>query len=406
MPHQAREDVSWAVSGKGETAASAAAPAARCRNCLRRGSFIFEPPFTSFDHLVGAGEERGRHLEAERFADHAFVARKAALKDLTLDHLAKDRLHVCFRKRSQRLRANVSKGATAQSKRSDGCIIGCLDNCDHVVRSQCLECVLHVRSTLFRHAFECLRPFRRILDVADSLIREALPPTLLARADEVRLMRSSALQDSLPRRFILPMTALRVTPISRAVWLPDNIPTLHYSLAVDALFSPNRKSACRTAQEPTMPSFLDDRVDSDAILDDIRNIVEIESPSRNAAGVNRVLETIARSFEGTGAAWERELTTDSFGDILLVRCDPTRNDPGILVLSHMDTVHPVGTLASKLTYRREGDRIYGPGIYDMKGGADARCRGVSPNCAGEAAHEIAGHVPVYAGRRVEQPGLT
>jgi glutamate carboxypeptidase len=51
-----------------------------------------------------------------------------------------------------------------------------------------------------------------------------------------------------------------------------------------------------------------------------------------------------------------------------VRCDPTRNEPGILVLSHMDTVHPVGTLASKLTYRREGDRVYGPGIYDMKGG--------------------------------------
>jgi glutamate carboxypeptidase len=117
-----------------------------------------------------------------------------------------------------------------------------------------------------------------------------------------------------------------------------------------------------------MPSFLDDRVDSDAILEDIRSIVEIESPSRSAPGVNRVLETIARLFEGTGAAWERELTTDSFGDILLVRCDPTRNEPGILVLSHMDTVHPVGTLTGKLTYRREGDRVYGPGIYDMKGG--------------------------------------
>jgi len=121
-------------------------------------------------------------------------------------------------------------------------------------------------------------------------------------------------------------------------------------------------------QGPTMPSFLDDRVDSDAILEDIRSIVEIESPSRSAPGVNRVLETIARLFEGTGAAWERELTTDSFGDILLVRCDPTRNEPGILVLSHMDTVHPVGTLTGKLTYRREGDRVYGPGIYDMKGG--------------------------------------
>src|SRR5262245_64896159 len=91
-----------------------------------------------------------------------------------------------------------------------------------------------------------------------------------------------------------------------------------------------------------MPSLLDDRVDSDAILEDIRNIVEIESPSRNAAGVNRVLETIAKSFEGTGgAACEREPTTDSLGDILRVRCDPTRHEPGILVLSHMDTVHPV-----------------------------------------------------------------
>src|SRR6059058_2516284 len=116
-----------------------------------------------------------------------------------------------------------------------------------------------------------------------------------------------------------------------------------------------------------MSSFLDDRVDSDAILDDIRNIVEIESPSRSAAGVNLVLETIARSFEGTGAACEHEPTTDSLGDILRVRCDPARGS-GILVLSHMDTVHPIGTLGSNLSYRREGDRVYGPGIYDMKGG--------------------------------------
>src|SRR5262249_22723577 len=63
-----------------------------------------------FDHLVGAGEQSGWR-KAERLPGRAFVARQAALKDLTLDHLTNDRLHVCLRKRSQRLRANISKGA-------------------------------------------------------------------------------------------------------------------------------------------------------------------------------------------------------------------------------------------------------------------------------------------------------
>src|SRR5262245_66674656 len=48
-----------------DAAGSAAAPAARRRNC-RRGSFIFEPPFRSFDHLVGAGEQGGWDLDPER----------------------------------------------------------------------------------------------------------------------------------------------------------------------------------------------------------------------------------------------------------------------------------------------------------------------------------------------------
>jgi glutamate carboxypeptidase len=119
----------------------------------------------------------------------------------------------------------------------------------------------------------------------------------------------------------------------------------------------------------SMPSFLDCRVDADAILADIEAITRIESPTSSTDGVNRVLDAIAGWFEGTGAVIERFKTSDEqFGDMLRVTCDPGRNEPGVLVLSHVDTVHPIGTLAGPLPMRREGDKVYGPGTYDMKGG--------------------------------------
>jgi len=46
---------------------------------------------------------------------------------------------------------------------------------------------------------------------------------------------------------------------------------------------------------------------------------------------------------------------------------PNAHQPGILVMGHMDTVHPIGTL-EPLPFRREANRLYGPGVYDMKGG--------------------------------------
>ena len=54
-----------------------------------------------------------------------------------------------------------------------------------------------------------------------------------------------------------------------------------------------------------MTSFADCPVDSNAILGDIERIVRIESPTSDAAGVNRVLDVVAAWFEGTGAHIER-----------------------------------------------------------------------------------------------------
>jgi glutamate carboxypeptidase len=81
------------------------------------------------------------------------------------------------------------------------------------------------------------------------------------------------------------------------------------------------------------------------------------------------MDLVAREATEAGIALERVPGRDGLGDSVLLRAGPETQDAGILVLSHLDTVHPVGTLDRDLPIRVEGDRLYGPGIYDMKGGA-------------------------------------
>ena len=116
---------------------------------------------------------------------------------------------------------------------------------------------------------------------------------------------------------------------------------------------------------PNTPPFT-----ADALLQAIRAWVEIESPTDDPAAVNRMADQVQADATAAGARLTRVPGTDGFGDHLLVSSPWGEEDaPGILVLSHLDTVHPLGTLAGKAPFRVEGDVAYGPGIYDMKGGA-------------------------------------
>jgi glutamate carboxypeptidase len=118
-----------------------------------------------------------------------------------------------------------------------------------------------------------------------------------------------------------------------------------------------------------MSGFRDGVIDTEAVLAAIERLVAIESPTSDPAGVNRVLDAIAPMFGDTSATLTREIVGHRFGEMLRVSCPGEDNGAGILVLSHVDTVHPRGTLAADLPIRREGDRLYGPGVFDMKGGA-------------------------------------
>jgi glutamate carboxypeptidase len=108
--------------------------------------------------------------------------------------------------------------------------------------------------------------------------------------------------------------------------------------------------------------------DAHTMLAGLRPWVECESPTFDAAAVNRMMGIAARDLAIMGAHVETIPGRMGFGDCVRARFPHANKDePGILVMGHMDTVHPVGTLA-QLPWRQEGTRCYGPGILDMKGG--------------------------------------
>lgn len=113
---------------------------------------------------------------------------------------------------------------------------------------------------------------------------------------------------------------------------------------------------------------LDLPFDAEAMLAGLRPWVECESPTFDAAAVNRMMDLVAHDLAILGAGIERIPGRLGFGDSIRARIPhPRQGGPGILVSGHFDTVHPLGTLA-RLPFRREGNRAWGPGIQDMKGG--------------------------------------
>ncbi|RAI58540.1 M20/M25/M40 family metallo-hydrolase [Roseicella frigidaeris] len=113
---------------------------------------------------------------------------------------------------------------------------------------------------------------------------------------------------------------------------------------------------------------LDLPFDAEAMLPGLRRWVECESPTFDAAAVNRMMGIAARDLALMGARVETIPGRMGFGDCVRASFPhPRPQEPSILVMGHLDTVHPVGTLAP-LPWRQEGNRLYGPGVYDMKGG--------------------------------------
>lgn len=113
-----------------------------------------------------------------------------------------------------------------------------------------------------------------------------------------------------------------------------------------------------------------DRLDFDThrILAGLKPWVECESPTYDAAAVDRMMDLASYDLVAAGASIERIPGRMGFGGS--VRATFPHKDagkPGILISGHLDTVHPIGTL-DVLPWRIIEGKCYGPGIMDMKSG--------------------------------------
>lgn len=120
-----------------------------------------------------------------------------------------------------------------------------------------------------------------------------------------------------------------------------------------------------------------------AMQDLLQKVVNIDSGSRDEAGVTAVAHALAERLQAAGVPVQFE-PVPGYGVLLHAQVNANGEGAPIVLMGHMDTVFPAGTVA-KRPYREEAGRAYGPGVADMKSGlvlnvfvaeAFARCGGL------------------------------
>lgn len=129
--------------------------------------------------------------------------------------------------------------------------------------------------------------------------------------------------------------------------------------------------------DPVEPVWSLVRQERPAVIETLKTLVDVESGSRDQAGLRRLAAYLGERLAALGAAVEFYQpsaaettrlfdTPEAVGSVVVARIQGT-GTRRIMLLCHMDTVYAAGTLA-KRPFRIEANRAYGPGIADAKGG--------------------------------------
>jgi len=119
----------------------------------------------------------------------------------------------------------------------------------------------------------------------------------------------------------------------------------------------------------------------------LKQLVETESPTNDKKAVDRVGAVLTEASLNLGAKLFHHPQENAGNHIVAQWGESNLGEKGILILGHMDTVFPLGTLKTMPFYEKD-DKIFGPGVLDMKGGLVIALMAISllleknqmPNC--------------------------
>jgi glutamate carboxypeptidase len=104
-----------------------------------------------------------------------------------------------------------------------------------------------------------------------------------------------------------------------------------------------------------------------ALIETLKQMVLIESGSSDVAGVKKMADFTEGRLKALGAATERRKVSRGPGGDIVIATFTGTGTKKLMLMAHMDTVYEHGILATE-PYKVDGDKIYGPGIADDKGG--------------------------------------
>lgn len=96
----------------------------------------------------------------------------------------------------------------------------------------------------------------------------------------------------------------------------------------------------------------------------LEKLVQIESPTTSKTGLDELGRFVAAEMEARGAQIRVEPQTKA-GDHRIGTWGEGQG--GLLLMAHLDTVHPLGTL-EHMPFAKHKNRLFGPGVLDMKAG--------------------------------------